>query len=207
MDDNSSSNSSISSSSISTTGRCKSLSRKHSTYADVQYLQLKDDKTKIAYFVIKHETSNQYLLWVNNFGKTTSEMYVTLLSITSALQIGAILFDYQGTGNSQGTYSVNNCYQTLKNIMKEIRTITDNWQIKINDVILCGDGMGATLINRYIKHHRHGKIIFLDPPEFLLKSSRKKVKILSTKPNSKVVKNCVTLNSRNDLINGLSEFI
>lgn len=151
-------------------------------YQDVQYLTIKD--IKIGYFVIKNNSSNNYLIWANSNVGTADNVYAKLLNLSSRLEINIVIFDYQGKGHSQGKYNDYNCYATLKAIIKNIKKITNDVTIDKNKLIFCGEGYGVTLIHKYMKRHKYNKCVLINPPDNYLRSrdikKKKKVHVLST---------------------------
>lgn len=141
------------------------------SYMDVQYLKLKE--ADIAYYLIKNTMSKKYLIWLNSKTNKTEDCYAKLLDLESNLQINVIMFDYQGKGNSRGLFNNRNSYVSFKSIIKNINTITGT-KVSKKNLIFCGEEFGATLIKKYMKHHKYYKCIIINPPNDHLRSFKKK---------------------------------
>ena len=211
----------------------KLSARKSTTYADLQYLDTK--KGQLAYYNIIYRDSKQYLIWVNNNNKTANDMYGMLLLLANSFQINVVLFDYMGKGNSLNNIkgikkqkknnnknfsNFSQYYKSFKIVMKNINFITENFRIQDSNIILCGDGLGATLVNKYIKNHSYNKAILIDLPLKNIKtlSKNKKVKLFASQASSHFVgmdknkkntitKYCTLLISYEEMISELKGFI
>jgi len=177
---------------------------------DLQYLKFKT--VDIAYYVIKNIMSDKYLIWLNSMTTKSEDCYGKLLKLANDLQINVIVFDYQGKGYSRGFFNNKNSYKSFKTIIKNVDTIAGSKVLK-KKIIFCGEELGATIIKKYMRHHKYYKCILINPPEVRLRSLKKKrnkVRVLSmyTKNiahnDNKYFKK---INDEEDLVKEFKEFL
>lgn len=131
--------------------------------SNVLYCNSKNGK-KISYIKIDPTNVNQntkYIIWSHGNAMILHSMLPTLKKLSHALRVGAVIYDYQGYGLSEGSPSEKKCYQDHESI---IETLVSVHNIPKERMILIGQSIGTGVVVDYVANHEWNNPIILISP-------------------------------------------
>jgi pimeloyl-ACP methyl ester carboxylesterase len=139
------------------------------TYKRKNYYKKYFDKNKNEYFNIKNNNSliscvkikplkyktNKKIIFSHGNASDIDENLIFLNVLSDMYGVEIICYDYPGYGMSSGIPSENECYNSLKTVIK---------YFKNDDLILCGYSLGTGITIDYVSKHKWKNDIILISP-------------------------------------------
>lgn len=109
----------------------------------------------------------KWIVWSHGNASSICQELSFLTNLSKVVNVGVIVYDYQGYGLSEGKPSEQNCYDDLDAVLKYINTA---YGITEEDITLVGHSLGTGVVVDYAaKHQWKNTIVLISPYKSMAK--------------------------------------